>query len=93
MKRAMVIALGAVLVAAASTLLLWPRSKANAQINADGCSCSRPVLAGTGREQLSVYYCVCPAMQCVVTATSAGATVPPNVVQSCGAAGQSFPGR
>lgn len=77
---------------AAAALLLWPRSDTSAQVNAEGCTCSRATQVGSGREQLSLYYCACPAMQCVVTATAAGSSAPPNVVQSCrveGASGQS----
>jgi len=87
-------ALAAVAVAAAG-LLLWPRSNTNAQvnprlsaqpgspINADGCSCSRPTTLGSGREQLSIYYCACPGMQCVLTATASSSAAPPNLAQDC----------
>lgn len=87
MKRLMVGLVIAGLTVGAAGLVLWPRSKASAQIttqvNAEGCSCSRPTVVGSGRDQLSIYYCACPGMQCTVTATAAGGGVPPNVVQSC----------
>jgi|SRR5882672_2637480 len=87
-------ALAAVAVAAAG-LLLWPRSNTNAQvngqvgsqlsstINAEGCTCSRPTTLGNGREQLSIYYCACPGVQCVLTATTSSSAAPPNLAQSC----------
>jgi hypothetical protein len=87
MKRIMVGSMIAGLALGAAALLLWPHAKVNAQVgpvlNAEGCTCSRPTTLGSGRDQLSNYYCTCPAMQCVITATAAGATVPPNVVQNC----------
>jgi hypothetical protein len=87
MKRMIVGTLIAGLVAGTAALLLWPHAKVNAQIgpslNAEGCSCSRPTNLGAGREQLSIYYCACPGMQCMVTATAAGTAAPPNVVQNC----------
>jgi hypothetical protein len=68
-------------------LFFWPRSPLNAQVstqlNAEGCTCSRPTLLGSAREQLSVYYCACPGAQCVITATAAGTSVPPNLAQTC----------
>jgi hypothetical protein len=64
--------------------LLWPKSEVVAQINADGCTCSRPTsLAVPGRADAAVFYCVCPGMQCVITATAPTATQPANVAQSC----------
>jgi len=95
MKRVVVALAMAGVAVTAAALLVWPHSKVNAQVsaqanapqaaafNAEGCSCSRPTQVGAGREQLSIYYCACPAMQCMVTATAAGTSVPPNVVQSC----------
>lgn len=87
MKRVIVGWVVAAVAVGAAGLLLWPRSKVNAQVpsslNADGCTCSRPTVLGTGRDQLFVYYCACPGMQCMVTATAAGSGVPPNVVQNC----------
>ncbi|HXF45123.1 MAG TPA: hypothetical protein VNK91_03290 [Burkholderiaceae bacterium] len=56
---------------------------AQAQINADGCTCSRPTALGTGADRLAVYHCVCPGIQCVVTATAATGAMPPNVAQHC----------
>jgi len=87
MKRLIVGLMIAGVAVAAAGLLLWPRSKASAQatpqINAEGCSCSRPTVVGAGREQLSLYYCACPGMQCMVATTAAGSAMPPNLVQSC----------
>jgi len=92
MKRVVVGLVIAGFTLGAGGLLLWPRSKVNAQVtpqlNADGCTCSRPTTLASGRELLSIYYCACPGMQCVVTATTAGSAVPPNVVQSCRADSQ-----
>jgi hypothetical protein len=87
MKRIVVGCVIAGLALGAAGLLLWPRSKANAQgttqINAEGCTCSRPTALASGRDQLAIYYCSCPSMQCVVTATVSGTAAPPNLVQSC----------
>jgi hypothetical protein len=87
MQRVIVGVVIAGLALGAAGLLLWPRSKVSAQVassvNAEGCTCSRPTALGAGREQLSIYYCTCPSMQCVVTATAAASAAPPNVVQSC----------
>ena len=83
MNRVIVFSLAAGLVAVASGLFLWPHSDSRAQVNAEGCSCSRPTTIGSGREQLAVYYCACPAVQCVLTATTAGSAAPPNLVQNC----------
>lgn len=87
MKRLIVCSTLAAVVAGAAGLLLWPRSDTNAQVspqvNAEGCSCSRPTTIGSGREQLSLYYCACPGVQCVLTATAAGGAAPPNIVQNC----------
>lgn len=69
---------------ALAAALLWPKSEVVAQVNADGCTCSRPTaLAAPGRAEAAVYYCVCPGMQCVITATAPTATQPANVAQSC----------
>lgn len=83
MKK-LLFALGAGALALAA-VALFPRSapQAQAQINADGCTCSRPTALGTGAERLAVYHCVCPGIQCVVTATAATAAMPPNVAQHC----------
>ena len=86
MKRIIIGWVSAGLVLGATGLLLWPRSKVSAQVTqliAEGCTCSRPTALASGREQLSIYYCSCPGMQCMVTATAAGSAVPPNLVQSC----------
>ena len=91
MNRVVVSLVMAGVAVTAGALLVLPHSKVNAQVsapqaapfNAEGCSCSRPTQVGSGREQLSIYYCACPAMQCMVTATAAGTSVPPNVEQSC----------
>jgi hypothetical protein len=87
MKRVMVGLVIAGFALGAAGLLLWPRSKVSAQItpqlSAEGCSCSRPTVIGTGREQLSLYYCACPGMQCTVVATAAGSALPPNITQVC----------
>ena len=88
MKRVIVLSTLAGVVIAAAGLLLWPRSDTNAQINAqqfnaEGCSCSRPTTVGSGREQLSLYYCACPGVQCVLTSTAAGGSAPPNIAQNC----------
>lgn len=69
-----------------SALLWWSRSSAVAQMSVDaqGCTCSRPAaLAAPGRAEAAVFYCVCPGMQCVITATAPTATQPANVAQSC----------
>jgi hypothetical protein len=64
--------------------LLWPKSEAGAQINAEGCTCSRPsMLTVPGRPDAAVFYCVCPGMQCVITTTAPTAAQPSNVAQSC----------
>jgi hypothetical protein len=66
--------------------LLWPKSAvvAQVQVNADGCTCSRPtMLVGPGRSEAAVFHCVCPGTQCVITATQPTATQPANVAQSC----------
>jgi hypothetical protein len=85
MKRVVVASTVAGLAIGVAGLLLWPRSEPSAQpqVNAEGCTCSRPTVAGSGREQLSLYYCACPGMQCMVTATTGSSSMPPNVVQSC----------
>ena len=87
MKPMLVGSMVAALALGTAALLLWPHAKVNAQVgpvlNADGCACSRPTTMGSGRDQLSTYYCTCPALHCVITATAAGATAPPNVVQNC----------
>jgi hypothetical protein len=86
MKRMVVGSMIAGLALGTAALLLWPHAKVSAQVgplNAEGCACSRPTTLGSGRDQLSIYYCSCPAMQCVVTSTAAGATAPPYVVQNC----------
>ena len=91
MNRVLVSCALAAVVVAAAGLLLWPRSNTNAQVspalssqfNADGCTCSRPTTLGSGREQLSVYYCACPGVQCVLTATASSSAAPPNLAQSC----------
>ncbi len=74
-------------IAAAALALVWPQAKVQAQVappaNLEGCSCAKPPVAGSGRDQISVYYCQCPGTVCVVTATTAGTNVPPNIVQSC----------
>jgi hypothetical protein len=101
MKRLIVCSTLAAVVAGGAVLLLWPRSDSSAQpgvkvtpqVNAEGCSCSRPTTVGSGREQLALYYCACPGVQCVLTATAAGSAAPPNVVQNCRAdAGTPFTG-
>ncbi|HTT13129.1 MAG TPA: hypothetical protein VMG60_19835 [Burkholderiaceae bacterium] len=87
MKRVIVGCVLAGFALGAAGLLLWPRSQASAQLpaqlNADECTCSRPTVLAAGREQISIYACACPSMQCVITATAAGTAVPPNIVQSC----------
>lgn len=81
--RSLWIATLAVGVAVAAALL-WPKSEAGAQINAEGCTCSRPTaITGPGRAEAAVFYCVCPGTQCVVTVTQPGAAQPPNVAQTC----------
>jgi hypothetical protein len=91
MKRAIVVvSLAGCVTVGAAALALWPRSEpkaeVNAEVNAEGCSCSRPTLLGSGKDQLSVYYCACPGVQCVLTATAAATSVPPHLAQSCGSA-------
>lgn len=87
MKRMLVGSMLGALALGTAALLLWPHTKVSAQagpiLNADACTCSRPTTVGAGRDQLSIYYCACPGMQCVVTATAAGTAAPPNVVQNC----------
>lgn len=64
--------------------LLWPKSEVVAQVNAEGCTCSRPTtLVGPGRAEAAVFYCVCPGMQCVTTVTQPSSTQSPNVAQNC----------
>ncbi|MCS6945010.1 MAG: hypothetical protein RMK97_06310 [Sutterellaceae bacterium] len=81
--KTLLIALAAAAVALAASALI-PRAMppVQAQMNADGCTCSRPTLLGSGAERLSVYHCVCPGMMCVVTATAA-ASMPPSIQQNC----------
>jgi hypothetical protein len=85
MKRVVVASTVVGLALGVAGLLLWPRSEPSAQpqVNGEGCTCSRPSVVGSGREQLSLYYCTCPGMQCMVTATASSSSVPPHVVQSC----------
>jgi len=87
MKRVIVGCVVAGFALGAAGLFPWPRSKASAQVSAqlhaEGCTCSRPTALASGRDQLAIYYCSCPSMQCVVTATVAGGAAPPNVVQNC----------
>jgi hypothetical protein len=87
MKRVIVGSVIAAIAVGVAGLALWPRSVVNAQVpsslNAEGCTCSRPTVLGAGRDQLSIYYCACPGMQCMVTATAAGGSGPANVVQNC----------
>lgn len=86
--KALWIGIGAAaLVAAAIAWVPNAAPPAQAQVNAEGCSCSRPTALGQGSERLTVYYCTCPAIQCVVTATAATSTMPPNVAQNCAAIG------
>ena len=86
-RRMLVGSVVAGIVLGAATFLFWPHARVSAQpapqLNVEGCTCSRATNVGAGREQLSVYYCACPGMQCMVTATAAGSSAPPNVVQNC----------
>lgn len=73
------------LALACAASVAWMRNAptAQAQVNVEGCSCTRPSVLASGAERLSVYHCVCPGMQCVITATAATASAPPNLQQSC----------
>lgn len=56
----------------------------DAQVSAaEGCTCSKPTSLVSGREGVTVWHCVCPGIQCVITATQGGASMPPNVAQHC----------
>ncbi len=87
MRRILIGSAVAGLALAAASLLWWPAAKVSAQpapqLNAEGCTCSRATNVGAGREQVSIYFCTCPAMQCVLSVTAAGSAAPPNLVQNC----------
>jgi hypothetical protein len=82
MRKVLIGSVVGVAAVAATAFLLWPHAP-QAQINADGCTCSRATQLGAGREALAIYHCVCPGTQCVITATQAGTGVPPQVEQTC----------
>ncbi len=83
MRKILVAGACAGVVVLGAALALWPKSQAGAQVNVDGCTCSRPTaLSGAGRADLQVWHCVCPGMQCVITAAPA-ANAAPNLEQSC----------
>lgn len=67
--------------------LLWRSGStviAQVPVDAQGCTCSRPAsLVGPGRAEAALFYCVCPGMQCVISATAPTATQPGNLAQSC----------
>lgn len=78
--QARLLSIGAAIAAfAAAAWLAWPHQAVKAQagaqagalVNASGCSCSPPTsLPDRNNPQLSVYHCVCPGMQCVITAAA-----------------------
>lgn len=79
------IAGAAVLIGAAA---LWPRHDVQAQIGLPAgvadCQCARPTQLDAGASRVFVHNCQCGAMQCVISAGTAGSgSVVPQLAQTC----------